>query len=429
MDQHPVPRNISGFQFHLVGDMTLQQFGYLAGGIIIGFFIYKALPLPSIITLPLAGFVALIGVAFAFLPIQDRPLDKWLVLFIRSMYAPTQFLWQKEGVLPSVLMMPSASHIQRLTTTNAAAHEDARQKLKTYIATLPVAPHQVLNTAEKAYLDKTTLLFSTTSVHTQTVPVASAPPIVVPPVSVVVEKSSVPEPVTPSLPPTPTREAKEDALPVQKAESDIIPSPIGIPIEKPVVAAQPVVSPVSNQTNASVEYEALQKKMQELAFEKEKLAKELEFLKLASEKQKDTVIVKPVVMQENSPTIKSVTAKTAVQEIGMPSLSTYPNLIVGAVKDGERKVLPNILITIKDKNGVPLRALKTNKLGQFAAATPLPNGLYYIEIEDPLKRFTFDMAEVTLSGAVFLPIEITAKSQKEIMREQLSKALFGNPVV
>ncbi|EKD47460.1 MAG: hypothetical protein ACD_66C00049G0001, partial [uncultured bacterium] len=28
MEQHPVPQNVTGFQFKLIGDITLKQFAY-----------------------------------------------------------------------------------------------------------------------------------------------------------------------------------------------------------------------------------------------------------------------------------------------------------------------------------------------------------------------------------------------------------------
>ncbi|OGG32335.1 hypothetical protein A3I51_02125 [Candidatus Gottesmanbacteria bacterium RIFCSPLOWO2_02_FULL_38_8] len=56
----------------------------------------------------------------------------------------------------------------------------------------------------------------------------------------------------------------------------------------------------------------------------------------------------------------------------------------------------------------------------------MQNSIYHIEAEDPLKRYVFDIAEINLSGKVFLPIEITAKGEKELMREKLTKEIFGN---
>ena len=90
--------------------------------------------------------------------------------------------------------------------------------------------------------------------------------------------------------------------------------------------------------------------------------------------------------------------------------------------------MPGVLVTVRDKEGVPLRALKTNKLGQFAASTQLPNGTYIIEVEDPRNRYLFDRAQITLNGAVMPAIEIVAKSKRDINREELSKQIFGQTV-
>lgn len=160
--------------------------------------------------------------------------------------------------------------------------------------------------------------------------------------------------------------------------------------------------------------------------EKTKMAEELTYLK--QQQNSGPQIIKPVVDKEKpkKPTIKAVTAKAAVDEIGMPTLPQTPNVVVGIIKDGQKKILPNIILTIKDNKGMPLRALKTNKLGQFITATPLPNGTYFLEVEDPLKRYTFDVAEITMKGEIFLPIEITAKGEREIIREKLAKELFGS---
>ena len=94
MEQHPVPQNVTTFQFRLIGDMTLKQFGYLAGGAILGYISYK-LPLPFFFTWPAAVAFALGGVGFAFVPVEERPMDVWFLSFVKSIYSPTQFLWQK----------------------------------------------------------------------------------------------------------------------------------------------------------------------------------------------------------------------------------------------------------------------------------------------------------------------------------------------
>src|SRR3990170_3213482 len=94
MEQHPIPQQISSYQFRLVGDMTLKQFSQLAGGALISLLLYAS-PLHPFIKWPLIVLSFLFGVALAFLPIEDRPLSTWIFIFFRSIYSPTFFVWNK----------------------------------------------------------------------------------------------------------------------------------------------------------------------------------------------------------------------------------------------------------------------------------------------------------------------------------------------
>lgn len=99
MENHPIPQQISSYQFRLVGDMTLKQFLQLAGGILVSLLIY-ATGLPGLIKWPLIVFFALLGAALAFLPFQERPLEKWILAFFRSVYSPTLYYWKKLQITP-----------------------------------------------------------------------------------------------------------------------------------------------------------------------------------------------------------------------------------------------------------------------------------------------------------------------------------------
>jgi len=158
MDQHPVPRNITGFQFQLIGSMTVKQFGYLLVGLILAFVFFK-LPL-SIFRFPIAGVCVFIGFAFAFLPIQERPLDIWVVNLIKSIYSPTLFVWKKGPVLPEVL-----THIPKMTQTarqqtQIAHHHDAKDKLAAYLQTIAPTEQELLDEREKKILHDVYTFFS-----------------------------------------------------------------------------------------------------------------------------------------------------------------------------------------------------------------------------------------------------------------------------
>lgn len=429
MEQHPVPRNIAGFQFRLVGDMTLRQFGYLVAGAIIAYIVFRTAPFPPIISFPLAGLFGFIGIAFAFLPIQERPLDKWFVAFTKSITSPTQYTWRKINPAPEILTRPPTLQPQTRESKNFQNHhEEVKKKLHTYLATLPKTPHENINTKEKKYIESTLSLFYATTAPKPSVglqkPISSSPPpyySTQPQVQTVVQSAPpIPlgkqSPLKPTESKTQAQDTSENTRPATLAQQKV-PTPPKPAIPTP--QAQPA-APTNHQKKQ------LQSQLSRLTAEKKLLEEELVRLKQTLDKTKEAEVVKPAPSSVTAePTIKTVTPKTAVSEIGIPALPQYPNMIVGAVKDPEGKILPNIILTIKDKSGLPLRALKTNKLGQFQTATPLPNGAYFLETEDTLKRYVFDIAEITLSGKVCLPIEITAKGEKELMREKLTKQLFG----
>lgn len=94
MQQHPVPQNISSYEFRLVGDMTLKQFSQLAGGAVLSLMVYAS-GLPGIIKWPLVLIFALFGAALAFLPFEERPLTTWIASFFKAAYSPTRYNWRR----------------------------------------------------------------------------------------------------------------------------------------------------------------------------------------------------------------------------------------------------------------------------------------------------------------------------------------------
>ena len=105
------------------------------------------------------------------------------------------------------------------------------------------------------------------------------------------------------------------------------------------------------------------------------------------------------------------------------------DIVSGIVKDAHGDILPNIIVEVKDQTDNPVRAFKTNKLGQFSASTSLANGHYTIFLEDPKDTYQFEVIAIELTGSVFQPLEIMAKdvevAKKQNERQQLHQALFG----
>ena len=96
MEQHPIPQQISSYEFKLVGDMTLKQFLKAAVGIILAILI-NSTKLMVFIKWPLMLFFAGGGLILAFVPFEDRPLEGWIMSFIKSIYSPTIYTYQRKS--------------------------------------------------------------------------------------------------------------------------------------------------------------------------------------------------------------------------------------------------------------------------------------------------------------------------------------------
>ncbi|MFA5025889.1 MAG: PrgI family protein [Candidatus Shapirobacteria bacterium] len=95
MEQHPIPQQITSYEFKLVGEMTLKQFGKAAGGVILALII-NTTQLVFFIKWPLIFIFATGGLAMAFVPFQDRPLETWAAAFLKSIYSPTIYFYKKK---------------------------------------------------------------------------------------------------------------------------------------------------------------------------------------------------------------------------------------------------------------------------------------------------------------------------------------------
>lgn len=165
MEQHPVPRDITGFKFQLIGFMTIRQFAYLVFGLVIAFIFFR-LPI-SIFRYPLAGLFAFAGVAFAFIPIQERPLEDWVLNMFRALYAPTQYVWRKDNELPAY-MIPKTTNVapvkqrglaKKQAERSVVQNRDARRKLQQYLNTIQPRQEELLDTKEKGELAQISNLF------------------------------------------------------------------------------------------------------------------------------------------------------------------------------------------------------------------------------------------------------------------------------
>lgn len=134
MEQHQVPRQITTFEFKLIGFMTLRQFIYLIIFVPLAYIIFNIFPIP-VVNLLLAILVGGFGVALAFVPVNEQPLDVFLKNLVKRLSSPTQYIYQKGDGTTSFSYTPIA-----VDTREKEAHADAQKKLSHYLSQTQHSP-------------------------------------------------------------------------------------------------------------------------------------------------------------------------------------------------------------------------------------------------------------------------------------------------
>jgi len=409
MEQHPLPQDITGFEFKLVGDMTLKQFGYLAGGAILAVLFYFS-GLPVFFKWPLVGFFAFLGVAFAFLPVEERPLDKWVANFIKAIYSLTLFIWKKKTAKLDfwdlAIEKPTIKPKEELKTLT---HEE--RKMGKYLTSLPPKKDEsVLGKREGAFLSKLDFSFGGETKIVKQAPEPQLQPIpVIPPTQEIAideeEKSAEEGKLIPRRPLMikEEKERKPEADVAEKAQKGAVDSKIS-KIEEEM---NQLKEKGEGDPDALWRIKELGIALQKAQDEKEKLKREIADLK----KQK----VEKHGVAPTASTSTNITKKRSVKYIGadqartlgLPISPKRANIIGGIIKDKGGEILSDVIVVIKDKDDNPVRALKTNRVGQFMVATALPNGAYTFELEKD--GYEFDIIEIELKGETLPALEIAAQ--------------------
>lgn len=294
MEQHPVPQHIASYEFRLVGDMTIRQFVQLAAGVGVALIFY-ATPLPAYFKWPLIFFSGFLGFAFAFMPIEERPLSQWVVAFFKAIFSPTLYTWKKKTTVLDFFRLKGIG----LTPGKMAAPIPSpdKKQLGEYLATLPAAKTEDdWGTKEEQFMKQIASLF----------------------------------------------------------QGATLPATTSLPLREPAVSGQPL----------------------------------------------------PPFPSPAPPKQAVVEAKLSTQ-LPIPAPPTRPNILVGMVTDKKGEIIEGAILEIRNSQKIPVRALRTNRLGQFQIATALENDAYEIEVEK--EGFQFDIIKIEAKGEIIKPIEIKAK--------------------
>ncbi|MEK7502266.1 MAG: PrgI family protein [Patescibacteria group bacterium] len=395
MENHPIPQDITGFQFKLIGDMTIKQFAFLVAGVILGWITF-ILPIFILIKLPFVLLFVGFGVAAAFVPIGGRPFDIMIANYLKALLNPTQYVYQKIG---GHMWFPEFKKQQEALQTQQVS-PDSTQRLKDFLKSLPQKPKNKLDEKELFFLNSLSSLSTGGQINQGQQPAPYQQ----------LEKVQLLEKTAPK-----TEDKKENLEDNLKTEAEVLKKQL----EEAKLAQ-------TFQKMGSAQYETAHVK----ALELEKLLQEVQSQKLTLENQiielrkklemKNQNVFAPSVAQPKiqTQTVRRV-PKELVKSLGLPLIADVPNLIAGIIKDPRGNPLPNILVEVKDDAGNPVRAFKTNVLGQFISATPLANGVYTISFEDPKAENKFDTIELRVIDEILMPIEIISLDTREELRRSL----------
>ncbi len=348
---HPVPQNITSFEFHLIGDMTLRQFLYLAVGLVIAYlsFIFLVPHIPYL-AWPITVISSICGVALAFLPINDRPLDHWVKAFFKAVYSPTKMKWAKNG---------------KGDIENGLFN----QRLNIYLSS--VTPPQ---------------------------PLTSAP--IVPPTQRVAPPPFVTQALPPQPAPKPVNQQVQNLPSAEELNKTVELAHKAQGLQVKIIETERELSQIKSSAAAGANSQEYTKQFNTVFENLQKLVNEANGIKkqlsvITNEPEKPVAQMKVEVVAPSRPKQTQLT------------LTSFPNVINGIALDEQGNYLEGAVVVIHDKDGLPVRALKTNKLGQFTGSTPLPNGSYTVELEKD--SLVFDILKIELDGKVLPPLNIAAK--------------------
>lgn len=405
MDNHPIPQDVTGFQFRLIGNMTVKQFAYVAAGTVLAAIFYYA-PIPVLVKIISIPLFAGMGAALAFLPIEGRPMDVMAAHFVKELFTPTQYVYQKSGgkLAISLIQIKPLQVVNEEKKREKKEHEKKSQeraeRLSRFLRQSSEPRSSKLDKKEELFLQavfdptvKVQILSMEEEEKKQRATLSSED-------SLRVKVAQSPEGMEQQL----EKEAEAIKKELAKAREEE---------QKREASHQPV-------EEAHEHVEELNTQLEEIHQQKKQLEEELLKLKqqLETHHPKPQTVQQPQHTLKPSDNVRSVPINQA-QSIGLPALPDVPNIVIGIIKDPRGNVLPNILVDIKDKDGNPVRAFKTNALGQFASATPLTKGHYTVHFEDTKGQHNFETVAIEANDEIMLPLEIISIDERERLRQEL----------
>jgi hypothetical protein len=393
MKEHPIPQDITNYRFHIVGSMTLKQFGECAAGVIIAFIIYQT-NLLAIIKWPLIILFAGGGFAAAFVPIEERPLSHWISTFISILYKPTQFFWKRIYNIPAPFLyqgnQANTLNLQELDLTPAR-----RERIKEFItSTTREDDRYGYSVDERQYMSNIMDIFQTQAVQQVTIsqhqPDASEKP------NLTVRVRSMRQ----------AQYTTQEVIP--DADRISMNSLGGYDDTNTYIIDSEHKHSMANKKDAYLDTQEVAQSIQIPEIRRVEVQKPMNEEEVASLVQQQTVAVhERAFIEATAPKAESVSTTDAAQfnaALPFPSKPTTPNKLVGMILTPKNELIAGAIVEIKTAAGHVSRAVKSNALGQFFITTPLDSGDYVVSVEKD--NFTFRPLTISLTGKIVEPIEI-----------------------
>jgi hypothetical protein len=411
MDQHPIPRQITTFEFKLIGFMTLKQFIYLAMAFPIAYIVFALFPIP-VLNFLLAAIVAFAGIAFAFIRIMDRPLDVWIKNLYKRLQSPTQYFYQKKNeplyFLKDLYFLADPHHM--------LAHIESKEKLAQYLA----ATRQRQRPDYRKKQIGTLIQTPTDALQKQ--PLLGAAPVAVQATTAVSASATVapmPATVAGGIPTVPAAPVAQVVVPPDATHAAVIQVPHAPDFSKETVTTDSD----STQTDTPASASTVQSTESVPAHQAPAAPVATQAWRMIAEPAAPAVstVATPAVpqyqtagdvvsaMPPRQPLMQTqVIAPKPAPPVPVVEPPTQP-FLTGIVKTGKRIPLPGVMIYMKDQSGNPVRLMKSNPHGVFASYNPVPPGSYVLEIKDPNGMYFFDTMNISVRETNPLPVEIMSK--------------------
>jgi hypothetical protein len=394
MKEHPIPQDITNYRFHIVGSMTLKQFGECAAGVIIAFIIYQT-NLLAIIKWPLIILFAGGGFAAAFVPIEERPLSHWISTFISILYKPTQFFWKRIYNIPAPFLyqgnQENTLNLEELDLTPAR-----RERIKEFISSTTKEDDRYgYSVDERQYMSNIMDIFQTQVVQQVTISQQQPDESEKPNLTVRVRSMRQAQYTTEEVIP----EADRISMNSLGGSDDDANTYVIDPEYKHSMA---------NKKDAYLDTQQVAQSIQIPEIKRVEVQKPMNEEEVASLVHQQTVQAEErAFIEAKAPQAEEVSTTDAAQfnaSLPFPSKPTTPNKLVGMILTPKNELVPGAIVEIKTAAGHVSRAVKSNALGQFFITTPLDNGDYVVSVEKD--NFTFRPLTISLTGKIVEPIEI-----------------------